>query len=85
MSTLTAEGRNVALRQLLDDLQRSPQAFLASNDETYLLGTVLAHYLGYLGSDILAVTETALSTSGLYRQAQLIKDMREAVERGDPI
>lgn len=50
--------------------------------ETDLLGRALAEFLNYLGSDILAVAEVALTEANMHGQAAAVHQLREDVEHG---
>jgi hypothetical protein len=79
----TVQGQHAALDEILAGQRRSPGYCGPGDDGTYDLGVLLACYLKYLGSDILAVAETALSASGIYGRAMQVREMREAIERGE--
>jgi hypothetical protein len=50
--------------------------------ETDLLGRFLAEFLNYLGSDILAVAEAALTEANMHGTAARVRAIREAADGG---
>jgi hypothetical protein len=80
---MSSQDRNAALETILAGLRNDPLCVLPADASTDLLGVVVAQYLNYLGSDILAVAEHALVTSGLHGTASQVAALRRQVERGD--
>jgi len=79
---LTSEAQAAALTRILEGVRQSPTACLPTGDDTYILGVILAHYVDYLGSDIMAVAQTALECAGLYGTARRVETIRCELEAG---
>jgi len=80
---LTLTEQHAAMNAILEGIRQSPRNCLPDTSDTAVLGVLLASYVNYLGSDILAVAEHALATSGMYGRAQQVKALRESIERGE--